>query len=81
MLIFIKNWCFYTIILVHLLFSTVFYIFSPISVSFGPINMLLGAFERVFKGLQKPGPNWLRPVQVFAVFTSQKLKDRTLHSV
>jgi len=49
----VGNWCFYKISLVHLLFSTLFYIFDHISVGFGPINMFLGTFKRVFKGLQK----------------------------
>ena len=42
---------------IHLLFSTVFYIFKDNLVIFGLINMFLGAFWRVFKGLQKTGPN------------------------
>ena len=37
-LIYIKNWCFYKISLVHILFSTVFYIFNHISVNFEPIT-------------------------------------------
>ena len=37
-LIYIKNWCFYKISLVHILFSTVFYIFNHISVNFEPMT-------------------------------------------
>jgi len=58
----VRNWCFYKINLVHLLFQTVFYIFNHISVSFGPINMFLGTSLREFEGLQKTGLNRSRPV-------------------
>ena len=37
-LIYIKNWCFYKISLVHILFSTIFYIFNYISVNFEPMT-------------------------------------------
>jgi hypothetical protein len=37
-----RNWCFYKINIIHLLFYAVFYVFNHISVSFGPINMFLG---------------------------------------
>jgi hypothetical protein len=40
----VRNWCFYQINIVHLLFYAVFYVFNHISVSFGPINMFLGMF-------------------------------------
>jgi hypothetical protein len=40
----VRNWCFYKINIIHLLFHAVFYVFNHISVSFGPINMFLGTF-------------------------------------
>ena len=43
-LIYVENWCSYENILVHLLFSIVFYSFNHIFVNSGPINMFLGAF-------------------------------------
>ena len=80
MLSFVKKWCFYKINLVHLLFPKVIYILIHILSVFWPNIMFLGAFERVFKGLQKTGLNRSWPVNVnrfFAVFTSQKWKDLT----
>ena len=50
----IGNWCFYKISLVHLPFSTVFYIFNHISVSFGPINMFLVHFKGYLRGYKRP---------------------------
>ena len=43
-LIYVNNWCIYKINLVHLLFSTVFYIFKHNFVIFGPINMFFFFF-------------------------------------
>jgi hypothetical protein len=40
----VRNWCFYKINILHLLFYAVFYVFNHISVNFGPINMFLGTF-------------------------------------
>ena len=69
-LIYVKNWCIYKINLVHLLFSTVFYIFKHNFVSFGPINMFLDAFWRIFMGLQKKSPNQSKPVHLDRSFCS-----------
>ena len=41
---FVKNWCFYKISLVHLLFPKVFYILIHISLDFWPNSMFLGGF-------------------------------------
>ena len=57
MLIYIKNWLSYEIILVHLLFLREFYSFYHIFVNFGPINLFLDVFWRGFIGLQKTSPN------------------------
>jgi len=79
----VRNWCFYKISLVHLLFSTVCYIFNHISVGFGPINMFLGMFQRVFKGLQKTSPNQSRQVHFNWYFCSlyiSKMKRRDCRS-
>jgi hypothetical protein len=40
----VRNWCFYKINIIHLLFYTVFHVLNHISVSFEPINMFLGTF-------------------------------------
>ena len=53
----VKNWCFFKISLVHLLFPKVIYILIHILSVSWPNIMLLGAFERVFKGLQQTGLN------------------------
>ena len=47
MLILVKNWHIYIIILVHSLFSTVFHSFNSISVSSWPINMFLNLFSYI----------------------------------
>ena len=65
---FVKNWCFYKISLVHLLFPKVIYIFIHILSVFWPNITFLGVFEGVFKGLQKTGLNRLRPVNVNRFF-------------
>ena len=69
-LIYVKNWCIYKINLVHLLISTVFYIFKHNFVSFGPINMFLCTFWRAFKGLQQTSPNQSKPVHLDRSFCS-----------
>jgi len=54
---YVKNWCIYENIMVHILFSTVLYSFYNIFVNFGLINMFLGTFRSVCIGLQKASPN------------------------
>ena len=65
---FVKKWCFYKINMVHLLFPKVIYILIHIFSIFWPNIMFLGAFKRVFKGLQKTGLNRSRPVNVNRFF-------------
>ena len=38
--------------------------------------MFLGAFQRLFKGLQKSSPNWSRPVHVNRFFAILQLKNK-----
>ena len=67
-LIYVKNWCSYGNILVHLQFSSFFQRFSAIYgfynifVSFHPNIMIFGTFWREFKVLPKTGLNRGEPV-------------------
>ena len=73
---FVKNWCLYKISLVHLLFPKVIYILIHILSVFWPNITFLGAFEGVFKGLQKTGLNRSRPVNVNRFFCGLYISKR-----